>query len=245
MNSPVDQALLQLIHQNIHSLENEVKNWCDEHKDEREKVQRQLQKVARGFKEINQRLLRLETGHQRLETEQQRLETGHQRLETEQQRLETGHQRLETEQQRLETGHQRLKTGLKRSRKDHERLKTKQRRLESCTRDVVQRVIQCEGTPTFKKKKGYYMWEARSVHVLCFLLSPSFLVINNTSDNVLLLLRLKEKKTINKMNMKYLKGQSSVEHTEKNVWTRSARQTFRNLGKRHVSREVTREILVK
>ncbi|XP_015762954.1 PREDICTED: golgin subfamily A member 6B-like [Acropora digitifera] len=153
MNSPVDQALLQLIHQNIHSLENEVKNWCDEHKDEREKVQRQLQKVARGFKEINQRLLRLETGHQRLETEQQRLETGHQRLETEQQRLETGHQRLETEQQRLETGHQRLKTGLKRSRKDHERLKTKQRRLESCTRDVVQRVIQCEGTPTFKKKK--------------------------------------------------------------------------------------------
>ena len=125
MNSPVDQALLQLIHQNIHSLENEVKNWCDEHKDEREKVQRQLQKVARGFKEINQRLLRLETGHQR----------------------------LETEQQRLETGHQRLKTGLKRSRKDHERLKTKQRRLESYTRDVVQRVIQCEGTPTFKKKK--------------------------------------------------------------------------------------------
>ena len=231
MNSPVDQALLQLIHQNVHSLENEVKNWCDEHKDEREKVQRQLQKFARGFKEINQRLLRLETGHQRLETEQQR--------------LETGHQRLETEQQRLETGHQRLKTGLKRSRKDHERLKTKQRRLESYTRDVLQRVIQCEGTPTFKKKKGYYMWEARSVHVLCFLLSPSFLVINNTSDNVLLLLRLKEKKTINKMNMKYLKGQRSVEHTEKNVWTRSARQTFRNLGKRHVSREVTREILVK
>ena len=64
MTSPVDQALLTLVHQNVHSLENEVKNWSDERKEEREKVQRQLQKVARGFKEINQRLLRLETGHQ-------------------------------------------------------------------------------------------------------------------------------------------------------------------------------------
>ncbi|XP_015766765.1 PREDICTED: nucleotide-binding oligomerization domain-containing protein 2-like [Acropora digitifera] len=119
MNSPVDQALLQLIHQNIQSLENEVKNWSDERKEEREKVQRQLQKVARGFKEINQRLLRLETGHQRLETKQQRLETGQQRLDT----------------------------GLKRSRKDHERWKTKHLRLESYTRDLEQRVIHCEANP--------------------------------------------------------------------------------------------------
>ena len=129
MNSPVDQALLQLIHQNVHLLENEVKNWCDEQNEEREKVQRQLQKVACDFKEINQRLLRLETGHQR----------------------------LETEQQRLETDPQRIKIGLKRLRKDHERLKTKQRRLESHSRDVEQRVIQCEGTPTFKKKRLLFM----------------------------------------------------------------------------------------
>ena len=158
MNSPVDQALLQVVHQNVHSLENDVKNWSEELKEDKEKVQEQLWIFDHALKEIRQRLLRLETGHQRLESEQQRLETeqhilktGHQRLETEQQRLETGHHRLETEQQRLETGHHRLNTGLKRSRKDHEILKTKQRRLESHSIDVEQRVMKCEGTLTFKK----------------------------------------------------------------------------------------------
>ena len=176
MNSPVNQALLQLVHQNVHSLENEVKNWSGELKEEREKVQQQLQQFDGAFEAINQRLLRLETSHQR----------------------------LETEQQRLETGHQRLKTGLKRSRKDHERLKTKQRRWESHSRDVELRVIQCEGTPTFKKKRLLYLWEARGVNVQCFLVSPSFLVINNSSNNVLLLLR-RVRKPLTKCEYKILK----------------------------------------
>ena len=114
MNSPVDQALLQLVHQNVHSLENEVKNWSEELKEEKERVQQQLQKFDGAFEEINQRLLRLETG-------------------------------------------------LKRSRKDHERLTTKQRRLESHSGDVEQRVIQCEGTFTFKEKKGYFICESSGI----------------------------------------------------------------------------------
>ncbi|XP_015755083.1 PREDICTED: uncharacterized protein LOC107334642 [Acropora digitifera] len=75
MNSPVDQGLLQLVHQNVHSLENEVKNWCKELKEEKNKVGQQLQIFDLAFKGINQRLLTLETGHERLETEQQRLES--------------------------------------------------------------------------------------------------------------------------------------------------------------------------
>ena len=138
MNSPVDQALLQVVHQNVHSLENDVKNWSEELKEDKEKVQEQLGIFDRAFKEIRQRLLRLETGHQRLESEQQRLETeqhilktvhqrletGQQRLETEQHSLRTGHQRLETEQHRLESEQHSLKTG-------HQRLETEQQRLET------------------------------------------------------------------------------------------------------------------
>ncbi|XP_067016976.1 NLR family CARD domain-containing protein 3-like isoform X2 [Acropora muricata] len=75
MNSPVDQGLLQLVHQNVHSLENEVKNWCKELKEEKNKVGQQLQIFDLAFKGINQRLLTLETGHERLETEHQRLES--------------------------------------------------------------------------------------------------------------------------------------------------------------------------
>lgn len=149
INSPVDQTLLQLVHQNVHSLANEVKNWSEGVKEEKEKVQQKLQIFDLAFKEINPRLRILETGQLRLK-------------------------------------------------RDHERLKTKQRRLESHSRDVEQRVIQCEGTPTFKKK-GYYIWEGRGVYVLFFLVSPSFVVIHNTSNNDLLLLRLMDKKTIKKM----------------------------------------------
>ncbi|XP_067056263.1 NLR family CARD domain-containing protein 3-like isoform X2 [Acropora muricata] len=75
MNSPVDQGLLQLVHQNVHSLENEVKNWCKELKKEKNKVGQQLQIFDLAFKGINQRLLTLETGHERLETEHQRLKS--------------------------------------------------------------------------------------------------------------------------------------------------------------------------
>ena len=120
MNFPVDQKLFHL----VDSLENDVKNWSEELKEERDKVQHQLQIFC---SEIKQRLARLETEQHSLKTGQQKVETGHQRLETEQQRLETEQQRLETEQQRLET---------------------EQQRLDSRSRDVEQRVIKCEGTPT-------------------------------------------------------------------------------------------------
>ena len=61
MNSPLDQALLKLVHQNVKSLENEVKNWSEELKEDKEKVQQQLQIFDLSFEEINERLLRLET----------------------------------------------------------------------------------------------------------------------------------------------------------------------------------------
>ena len=48
------------------------------------------------------------------------------------------------------------------------------------------------------RKKGYYILEARGVNDICFLVSPSFVVIN-TSNNDLLLLRLMDKETINNM----------------------------------------------
>ncbi|XP_015749339.1 PREDICTED: M protein, serotype 49-like isoform X2 [Acropora digitifera] len=171
MNSPVDQALLELVHQNIHSLVNDVKNWSEELKEEKEKVQQQLQTFDIAFKEIKERLLKLETGHQRLESEQQRLETeqqrletshlrmeteqqrlkiGHKRLETEQQRLTAGHQELETEQQILKTGRQRLGNELQRLESDHKKWKTEQQRFQS---DVEERVIKCEDEISDLKEK--------------------------------------------------------------------------------------------
>ena len=102
MNSFADEALLQLIYQNVHSLENERKNWSEELKEVKERVQQQLQIFDLDFRDIKQRVLKLETGHQRLKSGQQRLKTGHQRLETEQQRLKTGHQRLETRMTQFE-----------------------------------------------------------------------------------------------------------------------------------------------
>lgn len=93
MNSPVDQALLQLVHQNVYSLESKIKNWPEELKEEKDKVQQQLQ-IFRS--EITQRLAKLETG-------QQRLKTGQKRLGNELQRLESDHKRWKTEQQRLQS----------------------------------------------------------------------------------------------------------------------------------------------
>ena len=61
MNSPVDKTVLQLVHQNVHSLENEVKNWSEELKEEKERVEQQLQIFDLGFREINQRVLKLVT----------------------------------------------------------------------------------------------------------------------------------------------------------------------------------------
>ncbi|XP_074606495.1 uncharacterized protein LOC141859558 isoform X2 [Acropora palmata] len=82
INSPVDQTLLQLVHQNVHSLENEVKNWSEGVKEEKEKVQQQLQIFDLAFKEINPRLRRLETGQLRLKRDHERLKTKQRRLES-------------------------------------------------------------------------------------------------------------------------------------------------------------------
>ena len=49
MNSPVDHKLLQL----VDSLENDVKNWSEELKEEKDKVEQQLQIF---HSEIKQRL---------------------------------------------------------------------------------------------------------------------------------------------------------------------------------------------
>ena len=135
MNSPVDQALLQLVHQNVYSFENNIKNWPDELREEKDKVQQQLQVF---HSEINERSAKLVA-------EQQRLKTGQERMETEQQSLKTGHQRLEAEQHSLKTGHQRLEN-------DQQRLETEQQRLDSHSRDIEQRVIKCEGTLNFVRK---------------------------------------------------------------------------------------------
>ena len=88
MNSPVDQKLLQL----VDSLEKNIKNWSEELKEEKDKVQHQPQ-IFRS--EIKERLAKVET-------EQQGLKTGQIRLENELQRLESDHKKWKTGLQRLQ-----------------------------------------------------------------------------------------------------------------------------------------------
>mgnify|MGYP000294301858 CR=1 FL=1 len=88
MNSPVDQKLLQL----VDSLEKNIKNWSEELKEEKDKVQHQLQ-IFRS--EIKERLAKVET-------EQQGLKTGQIRLGNELQRLESDHKKWKTGLQRLQ-----------------------------------------------------------------------------------------------------------------------------------------------
>ena len=89
MNSPVEKKLLQL----VDSLEKNVKNWSEELKEEKDKVQHQLQ-IFRS--EIKERLAKVET-------EQLGLKTGQIRLGNELQRLESDHKKWKTEQQRLQS----------------------------------------------------------------------------------------------------------------------------------------------
>ncbi|XP_044173127.1 protein NLRC3-like [Acropora millepora] len=120
MNSPVDRNLLQL----VDSLANDVKNWSEELKEEKDKVEQQLQ-IFRS--EIKKRLGRVETEQRRLMAGQKRLGAGLQRLETGQKKLKTDQIRLGNELQRLES--------------DHKKWKTEQERMQS---DADQRVIKCE-----------------------------------------------------------------------------------------------------
>ena len=54
---PCGPRTVTTCHQNVHSLENEVKNWCKELKEEKNKVGQQLQIFGLAFKGINQRRL--------------------------------------------------------------------------------------------------------------------------------------------------------------------------------------------
>ncbi|XP_078381804.1 uncharacterized protein LOC144664463 isoform X9 [Oculina patagonica] len=67
MNSPVDPALLQLVQQELKSLQDSVKNISVEFEEEKRKVQHELQNVATTLKEMEQRMHTVETGQQNLE----------------------------------------------------------------------------------------------------------------------------------------------------------------------------------
>ena len=60
MNSPVDPALLQLVQQEVKSLQDDVKNMSVEFKEEKAKVQLELQKITITLEEMQQRVQRLE-----------------------------------------------------------------------------------------------------------------------------------------------------------------------------------------
>lgn len=66
MNSPIDPALLQLVQQELKSLQDDVKNMSVELEDEKRKVQRELKSVATTLEGMEQRVQMLETGQQTL-----------------------------------------------------------------------------------------------------------------------------------------------------------------------------------
>lgn len=68
MNSPVDPALLQLVQQEVKSLQDVVDNMCIEFKQEKTKVQHELQKIAVTLNYMEKRLQSLEIGQQNLES---------------------------------------------------------------------------------------------------------------------------------------------------------------------------------
>ena len=67
MNSPIDPALLQLVQQELKSLQDDVKSMSVELEDEKRKVQHELKSVATTLEDMEQRVQMLETGQQTLE----------------------------------------------------------------------------------------------------------------------------------------------------------------------------------
>ena len=67
MNSPVDPALLQLVQQEIKSLEDNLDNLSVEFEEERAKVRQEVLKVAADLEEMKQSVLRLKNGQRILE----------------------------------------------------------------------------------------------------------------------------------------------------------------------------------
>ncbi|XP_068687326.1 NLR family CARD domain-containing protein 3-like isoform X2 [Montipora foliosa] len=66
MNSPVDPALLQLVQQEVKSLQDSVDNMSLEFEAEKVKINHELGNIAISLEEMNQRLHGLETGQQTL-----------------------------------------------------------------------------------------------------------------------------------------------------------------------------------
>lgn len=67
MNSPINPALLQLVQQELKSLQDNVENMSIELEDEKRKVQDELKNFATTLEEVEQRVQMLETGQQTLE----------------------------------------------------------------------------------------------------------------------------------------------------------------------------------
>jgi len=67
MNSPIDPTLLQLVQQELKSLQDDVKSMSVELEDEKRKVQHELKSVATTLEDMEQRVQMLETGQQTLE----------------------------------------------------------------------------------------------------------------------------------------------------------------------------------
>ena len=67
MNSPVDPALLHLVHQEVKSLEDNLDKLSVEFEEERAKVRQLLRTVSTDLEQMRQSVLRLKTGQQNLE----------------------------------------------------------------------------------------------------------------------------------------------------------------------------------
>ncbi len=68
MNSPLDPTLIQLVQQELKSLQDDVKNMSVEYDKERTKLVSDLQNCASAIiEELRQKVERLETGQQNIE----------------------------------------------------------------------------------------------------------------------------------------------------------------------------------
>lgn len=69
MNSPVDPALIQLVQQELKSLQDDVQNMSAECDKEKTKIQSELQNCVSILEEMQQRMERLEIRQQNTESE--------------------------------------------------------------------------------------------------------------------------------------------------------------------------------
>ncbi|KAL9988301.1 hypothetical protein ACROYT_G002733 [Oculina patagonica] len=100
MNPPVDPALLQLVKQELKSLQDSIKNMSVEFEEEKRKVQHELQNVFTTLEEMEQRMHTVETGQQNLEQRTGILEG---RIEDFEGNVNQRMERLESSQQSTES----------------------------------------------------------------------------------------------------------------------------------------------